>query len=82
MTKLMKTRVVSKKLGVHPTTVQRWVKFFDLDTRKNEHGHYLYTDNDLALFQEIKQQLENGLALSEISLPSREKTKQEDLQSQ
>ena len=74
--KLMKTRAVSAKIGVHPTTIQRWVKHFDRDWRKNEHGHYLFTDEDIAILQEIKQQLENGLALSEVTIPSRKRGEQ------
>lgn len=76
MMKLMKTRAVSEKIGVHPTTIQRWVKFFDLDWRKNDHGHYLFTDEDIAILQEIKQQLEHGLSLSEINVPMRKRGEQ------
>lgn len=70
MTSLMKTRVASDKVGVHPTTIQRWVKFFNLDCQKNDHGHYLFSQKDIVFFQKIKSQLNNGLSLNEITIPN------------
>lgn len=63
---LVKTKTVSKQLNVNPSTIQRWVKHFDLPCRKNEHGHLLFNEKDIQQLKHIKKQLNNGLAMDEV----------------
>ncbi len=65
---MLKTKEVSQVLGVNPTTVQRWVKYFNLPCQKNEHGHYLFDDKNLLQLKEIKSQLNLGLPMSQVKI--------------
>ncbi|MCF6408192.1 MerR family transcriptional regulator [Pseudalkalibacillus salsuginis] len=68
MESLVKTKAVSKKLSVNPTTIQRWVKYFDIPCPKNDHGHYLFRSEDIEQLEEIQKQLNQGLQMSDIKL--------------
>ncbi|MFA8438037.1 MerR family transcriptional regulator [Pueribacillus sp. YX66] len=68
MRTVFKTKEVSQELGVNPTTVQRWVKYFKLPCEKNEHGHYLFNDTNILQLKEIKQQLNLGLPMSQVKV--------------
>ena len=70
----LKTKTVSEELGVNPTTVQRWVKHFEIPCKRNQHGHYIFTQSDLLLLKNIKEQLRQGLSMSEVrvSIPKKE----------
>lgn len=63
---ILKTRVVSEQLSVNPTTVQRWIKYFNIQCETNEHGHYLIAPQQLESLQKIKKQLNQGLTMKEI----------------
>ena len=67
---VLKTKTVSEELGVNPTTVQRWVRHFNIQCDKNEHGHYLFRQEDIEQLKEIKLQLDNGLLMSDIQIQS------------
>lgn len=67
---VLKTKTVSEELGVNPTTVQRWVRHFNIQCDKNEHGHYLFKQEDIEQLREIKAQLDNGLLMSDIQIQS------------
>lgn len=67
---VLKTKTVSEELGVNPTTVQRWVRHFNIQCDKNEHGHYLFRQEDIEQLKEIKSQLDNGLLMSDIQIQS------------
>lgn len=68
MKTLLKTKDVSRVLSVNPTTIQRWVKYFELPCEKNEHGHYLFDDTNILQLKEIKQQLSIGLPMSQVQI--------------
>lgn len=70
MEMVLKTKTVSEELGVNPTTVQRWVRHFNIQCDKNEHGHYLFKQEDIEQLKEIKSQLDNGLLMSDIQIQS------------
>jgi chromosome-anchoring protein RacA len=70
MEMVLKTKTVSEELGVNPTTVQRWVRHFNIQCDKNEHGHYLFKQEDIEQLREIKVQLDNGLLMSDIQIQS------------
>ncbi|TLS35873.1 MerR family transcriptional regulator [Pseudalkalibacillus caeni] len=71
----LKTKKVSEELGVNPTTVQRWVKYFDLPCEKNELGHYLFEQKDILLLKNVKDQLSDGRSMEEVVLPGLPKEK-------
>ncbi|WLD91784.1 MerR family transcriptional regulator [Alkalihalobacillus sp. AL-G] len=78
MGSLVKTKAVSKKLGVNPTTIQRWVKYFEIPCPKNEHGHYLFREEDIQVLSTIQKQLQQGLQMSDIKI--QERTTNESIQ--
>ena len=63
---LLKTKQVSDELGVNPTTVQRWVKYFELSCEKNEKGHFLFTNDTLEELKSIKNDLRKGYSMEKI----------------
>ncbi|MCT8138938.1 chromosome-anchoring protein RacA [Anaerobacillus sp. CMMVII] len=66
MEKILKTKEVSEELGVNPTTVQRWIKYFDIPCKTNELGHYLIAEQELNTLQNIKERLNRGFTMKEI----------------
>ncbi|MFC7370557.1 MerR family transcriptional regulator [Fictibacillus iocasae] len=83
MEMILKTKSVSEELGVNPTTVQRWVRHFNMDLKKNDHGHYLFTEQDIQELKEIKGKLDSGLLIGDIQLsqsakPARSKWEGDD----
>jgi chromosome-anchoring protein RacA len=70
MEMVLKTKTVSEELGVNPTTVQRWVRHFNIQCDKNDHGHYLFKQEDIEQLKKIKEQLDQGLLMSDIQISS------------
>ncbi|KMK76398.1 chromosome-anchoring protein RacA [Alkalihalobacillus pseudalcaliphilus] len=70
MNELLKTREVSERLSVNPTTVQRWVKYFAIGCETNEHGHYFFTEEQFMVLKSIKDQLNQGKILREVKIQS------------
>ncbi|MDR7072498.1 MerR family transcriptional regulator [Fictibacillus barbaricus] len=68
METVLKTKTVSEELGVNPTTVQRWVRHFNIQCDKNDHGHYLFRQEDIEQLKKIKTQLDQGLLMSDIQI--------------
>ncbi|TWI58915.1 chromosome-anchoring protein RacA [Halalkalibacter nanhaiisediminis] len=68
MEKILKTKEVSERLGVNPTTVQRWAKYFGLTCETNEHGHYLFTERHVEVMTFVQEQLQEGKRMKEIDL--------------
>lgn len=64
----MNTSAISKMLGVSSSTVQRWVKHLGLEMERNEFGHYLYSEEDIKLLKEFKQQLQDGVPFQDIQV--------------
>lgn len=64
----MNTSAISKMLGVSSSTVQRWVKHLGLEMERNEFGHYLYSEEDIDLLKEFKQQLQDGVPFQDIQV--------------
>jgi chromosome-anchoring protein RacA len=64
----MKTKEVSEQLGVNPTTVQRWAKYFGLICETNEHGHYLFTPEHVKVMREVQEQLQQGKRMKDIQV--------------
>ncbi|WP_142675769.1 MerR family transcriptional regulator [Bacillus taeanensis] len=77
MEMILKTKQVSEELGVNPSTIQRWVKFFNLPCQRNEHGHYLFNEKHIEELRKIKDQLSEGLAMTDvqIDIPKKEAVK-------
>lgn len=62
-----KTKEVAEKLGINPRTMLSWIKYFNIQISKNDVGHYVYGEEDIAVLSEIKKQVDNGTTLSEVS---------------
>ncbi|MED1740581.1 chromosome-anchoring protein RacA [Bacillus swezeyi] len=64
----MNTTDAANKLGVSTKTVQRWVKQLQLPASRNELGHYFFTDEDIAVLKEVKEQLKNGTPMQNVTV--------------
>ncbi|HET7628137.1 MAG TPA: MerR family transcriptional regulator [Bacillales bacterium] len=69
---LVKTKTVSNTLNVNPSTIQRWVKHFNLPCKRNDHGHLLYSEQDIETLKQIKTQLAQGLSMDDVTLSLKE----------
>ncbi len=67
-----KTKEMSVELGVNPTTIQRWTKFFKISCEVNEQGHFLYTDEHVPLFKKIQDQLKEGKKLKDVTIEQKQ----------
>lgn len=65
----MNTTLFAKRLGVSTKTVHRWIKQFQLDCRKNEHGHYVFDEEDVIHFKSIQQKVHENMAENQDSTP-------------
>ncbi|MEK4564910.1 chromosome-anchoring protein RacA [Alkalihalobacillus sp. FSL R5-0424] len=68
MDEFIKTKDISERLGVNPTTVQRWTKFFNIPCEQNELGHYFYTEEQVLVLSEINQELKAGKKMKDIQI--------------
>ncbi|ASA97958.1 MULTISPECIES: MerR family transcriptional regulator [Anoxybacillus] len=50
----LKTSAVAKRLGVSTKTVQRWVKKYNIPCKKNETGHYVFTNEAVEQLEKYK----------------------------
>ncbi len=66
----LKTKEVSEQLGVNPTTIQRWAKYFGLICETNEHGHYLFTNKHVEVMKYVQDQLHQGKRMKDVDLSS------------
>jgi len=73
MQTMMKTKEVSELLGVNPTTVQRWIKHFNMGTVTNDQGHYVFEERDVQQLKDIQSQLNSGKRMKDIRLEDRVK---------
>lgn len=64
----MNTSEVSKLLGVSHSTINRWIAQLKLDINRTEIGHYRFSEDDIALLKQIKEQLQNGTILQNIKI--------------
>lgn len=53
----MNTGEVTKRLGVSRSTIKRWIKQCNLQLDKNELGHYLYSETDVQILMEHKENM-------------------------
>lgn len=60
----MNTKAVSSLLGVSQSTVKRWVKQLDFEMDRNEHGHYIFTNENIEQLKEIQSKT-NSTVLQE-----------------
>ncbi|WP_274648644.1 MerR family transcriptional regulator [Paenibacillus humicola] len=72
-----KTKEAALMLGVSQTTIKRWVAFFHMSFRKDRFGHYIFDEADIDKLAFIKEQIEQGLILSQIELPGHEDVREE-----
>jgi chromosome-anchoring protein RacA len=57
---------VAAKVGISTKTLRKWIKMFDLECSKNEHGHYVFDEKDYSVFCEIRDNLKKGVPTHEI----------------
>ncbi|RDU35741.1 chromosome segregation protein [Neobacillus piezotolerans] len=63
----MNSSEVAKLLGVSTSTVQRWVKQLNLPMERNERGHYTFNEEDIALLENIRDQIQKGALLQDVA---------------
>ncbi|GAF14405.1 hypothetical protein JCM19046_4873 [Bacillus sp. JCM 19046] len=71
---VLKTKEISEEIGVNPTTIQRWTKYFKISCDVNEQGHFLYKEEHIKLFKHIQRQLQEGKRLKEVTLTKKAST--------
>ncbi|MGF7069669.1 chromosome-anchoring protein RacA [Priestia megaterium] len=51
----MKTVDVAKSLGIHPSTVLKWVKMADIELERNESGHCEFTEENVEALRNFQK---------------------------
>ncbi|MED1438907.1 chromosome-anchoring protein RacA [Aeribacillus composti] len=69
----MNTTDAAKKIGVSPKTVQRWIKQLNLPMERNELGHYMFSDEDIALLKEVHNQIKQGVPMQQVIVKTKRK---------
>jgi len=64
----LNTKAVAHLLGISTSTVQRWVKQLNLEMKRNELGHFIFSEEDIEILKQVKQQLQEGVLLQDISI--------------
>ena len=72
--KSLNTKAVAELLGISVSTVQRGVKQLNLEMERNELGHFIFSEEDITLLKEVKNQLQQGKILQEIEISSNKRT--------
>jgi chromosome-anchoring protein RacA len=70
----LNTRSVAALLGISTSTVQRWVKQLNLEMERNELGHFIFSEEDIELLKQVKNQLHEGILLQDITLAKHKRT--------
>ncbi|WP_078553321.1 chromosome-anchoring protein RacA [Bacillus alkalicellulosilyticus] len=81
MDNVFETKEVSELLGVNPTTIKKWVKYFNLRCSINEQGHYLFQNSQVEVLKDIKGQLYSGKKMRDVHVSmnsEKSKTKKEE----
>jgi chromosome-anchoring protein RacA len=63
----MNTSEVAKLLSVSASTIQRWIKQLELPMERNERGHFHFSQGDIELLKNIKEQIQNGILIQDIT---------------
>lgn len=72
---MMNTSAVAKMLGVSPSTIQRWVKQANLQMERTELGHYQFSEEGIGILKDIKEQLNNGVLLQDLTIKGKKPRK-------
>ncbi|MCH1625120.1 MerR family transcriptional regulator [Ferdinandcohnia quinoae] len=62
----MNTAELAGIVGVSTKTIRRWIRDYNIPCQKNEYGHFIFTDEDLTFYNQIRDQLKNGTPNDEI----------------
>lgn len=54
----MNTNTVAKRLNISPSTVKRWILTYGLKVDRNEHGHYVFSEDHLLQLSDIQEQFQ------------------------
>jgi chromosome-anchoring protein RacA len=66
----VKTKDAAELLGVSQTTIKRWASHFPAFFQKDMNGHYAFFDKQLSLLIFIKDRVDQGDPLDQITLPT------------
>ncbi|WP_372663474.1 MerR family transcriptional regulator [Cohnella sp.] len=67
---ILKTKDAAELLGVSQTTIKRWASHFPSFFHKDRNGHYALSDKQISLLIYIKDRVEQGDSLDQITLPT------------
>ncbi|WP_416149755.1 MerR family transcriptional regulator [Salipaludibacillus sp. HK11] len=66
--KSWKTKEVAEEFGVNPSTVQRWIKHFQLSCEINSQGHFELNEATYKKLKHIHNETNQGKKLKEVTL--------------
>jgi chromosome-anchoring protein RacA len=67
---IVKTKAASELLGVSQTTIKRWASHFSESFHKDHLGHYVFAEEQISLLLYIKDRIDQGDSLDQITLPA------------
>ncbi|UTR14674.1 helix-turn-helix domain-containing protein [Salipaludibacillus sp. LMS25] len=66
--KSWKTREIAKAIHVNPSTVQRWIKYFNLAYNVNSNGHFEIPNETYKQLKVIYAEMKQGKKMSDVCL--------------
>lgn len=62
----MNTAELAHQVGISTKTVRRWMREYSIPCQKNEYGHYVFSEEDLAHYCSIRDLIKSGIPTDEI----------------
>ncbi|WP_339062654.1 MerR family transcriptional regulator [Tepidibacillus marianensis] len=70
-------KAISKKIGIQPGTLRAWERRYQIVTpKRNEVGHRIYSEQDLAILKWLVDKVNQGFTISQAVELLSEKTKE------
>jgi len=70
-------KAISKKIGIQPGTLRAWERRYQIVTpKRNEVGHRIYSEQDLAILKWLVEKVNQGFTISQAADLLSEKTKE------
>lgn len=66
--KMRGTKEIAKEFGVNPSTIQRWIKYFQLSCEINKNGHFELNEVTYEKLKHIHHETKNGKRMKDVHL--------------
>lgn len=65
---MRRTKEIADEFGVNPSTIQRWIKHFQLSCEINNNGHFELNETSYQKLKQVHEQTKKGKKIKEVVL--------------